>query len=348
MKKEELYRYIGNVQQMASIRKVKYMQGQEKGLNAHQVKNGVLDFTVMDDRCMDIGEISYKGMQLNFLSKQGFQGTEIPNAWDELKSIMCGLFFTVGPDNIGGNFERDGSYYPLHGSFRLTPAQDVNAVSEWNQDDYNMSISGSVRKAALFGENIILRRKISTKAGSREILLEDELENEGFTKSAAMMLYHFNMGYPFLCEAGEIVLPSKKVCDRDDENYEKSDTWSKMSSPADGVPESVYLHELAADENGKTFAAYINPEMNIGFKLEFDQKILPYFTQWKSTASGDYVLGLEPANSYVQGRIYNEEQGTLPELEPFEKMKITIKIQILEGEEELKQIKEKARKLVEK
>ena len=47
--------------------------------------------------------------------------------------------------------------------------------------------------------------------------------------------------------------------------------------------------------------------------------------EWKSLASGDYVVGLEPANSSVYGRAYHEE--------PFAREKNRLVITILEGEE---------------
>ena len=36
--------------------------------------------------------------------------------------------------------------------------------------------------------------------------------------------------------------------------------------------------------------------------------------EWKSTASGDYVIGLEPANSSVYGRPWHEARGSVHRL----------------------------------
>ena len=55
--------------------------------------------------------------------------------------------------------------------------------------------------------------------------------------------------------------------------------------------------------------------------------------QWKSRASGDYVVGLEPANSSVYGRGFHEEQGDLHMLGPFESETMNLTLRILEGEE---------------
>lgn len=64
----------------------------------------------------------------------------------------------------------------------------------------------------------------------------------------------------------------------------------------------MYLHELAADENGRSFAAVVNRKLGLGVVIDFDASLLPYFMEWKSTGAGDYVVGLEPSNSSVHGR----------------------------------------------
>lgn len=64
----------------------------------------------------------------------------------------------------------------------------------------------------------------------------------------------------------------------------------------------MYLHELAADENGRSFAAVVNRKLGLGVVIDFDASLFPYFMEWKSTGAGDYVVGLEPSNSSVHGR----------------------------------------------
>lgn len=47
----------------------------------------------------------------------------------------------------------------------------------------------------------------------------------------------------------------------------------------DNEPEAVFLHELYAEENGKTEVAVINPKLGTGFSVEFSGKELPYFME---------------------------------------------------------------------
>lgn len=79
-----------------------------------------------------------------------------------------------------------------------------------------------------------------------------------------MLLYHFNVGYPFLNEDCEIILPTKEVIPRDDVAEKQIGLWSKMEKPADNEPECVFIHELSADKEGNTFAAVINERLGIG------------------------------------------------------------------------------------
>src|SRR5699024_7369375 len=97
--------------------------------------------------------------------------------------------------------------------------------------------------------------------------------------------------------------------------------------------EYVFIHELKADEEGNTFAAVINEKLGLGIRLEFNKEQLPYFMEWKSLASGDYVVGLEPANSSVYGRGYHEERGDLHKIPPLDVEKNWLRIVILEGKE---------------
>ena len=84
-----------------------------------------------------------------------------------------------------------------------------------------------------------------------------------------------------------------------------------------------------------TMVLVANHELNIGLTIEFNQKNLPYFMEWKSMASGDYVLGLEPSNSSVYGKLHHIENNTVHYLEPFEKETIVLKFSVIEGKDKI-------------
>ena len=55
---------------------------------------------------------------------------------------------------------------------------------------------------------------------------------------------------------------------------------------------------------------------------------LPYFTEWKQTCEGTYVLGLEPGNAYPQGRAKEVDEGRLTILQPGDSKKMTLEVRV--------------------
>ncbi len=347
--REELLRVVGNMQQLAYVRPMTYGEGRAGKMKAYEVKNGPLRFTVMADKCLDITDVTFFGHNISFLAKPGLMGRNHydTNGAEAQRSIMGGMLFTCGLENICAPCRIDGKDYPMHGRIRTTPAEHVGADARWEESDYTVTLSGEMREAELFGENLVLRRKITTQYGKNRICIEDEITNEGFRRETMMLLYHMNVGYPLLCEDSEIIIPTRKVTPRDDIAAANAANWNVMEAPKDNEPEAVFLHEMAADSKGDTFVAIINRKLGIGLKIEYNTAELPYFMQWKSIASGDYVMGLEPANSSVYGKLYHIEEHSLHQMGPFAVEKKRIILTFLSGDQ-LDQVKEEAESLMRK
>lgn len=347
MNKKEMLKKIGSLQQLAYVRPVEFLEGRSNGLRAFEVKNGAMSYTVLADKCLDVGQFSYKGINFNFLSKPGLQGRNHydTNGEEALRSIMGGLFFTAGLENICAPYSSKNKDYPMHGRIRTTPAEHLSSCAAWQGDDYVLTVSGEMREAELFGENMVLRRKIETKLGTKTMILTDEIENESYRPEPLMLLYHINIGYPLLDEGTKLYIPTKKVVPRDAESTGHEAEYNVMDAPKDNEPEYVFVHEAVANEEGNVVVGVVNERLKTGLKLEFSQKYLPYFMEWKSTASGDYVIGLEPSNSSVYGREYCEKNGCMHMLEPFEKERNILKFTVLEGEE-IWTVKEEVEKIL--
>lgn len=342
MDRQNLLRRVGSMQQLAYVRPVTYGEGRASGLKAWEVKNGPLQYKVLADKCLDVGEFSYKGINFNFLSKPGLQGRNHydTHGQEALRSIMGGLFFTAGLENICAPCTVDGADYPMHGRIRTTPAEHLSGDAVWEGENYVLRTFGEMREGELFGENLVLRRNIETVYGSKTVTLTDEIENQGFREEPLMLLYHINIGYPLLDEGAELLAPTRSVKARDKEAEGHEDRWNVMDAPKDNEPEYVFIHDLAYTLEGKGVVCVLNERLGLGLKIEFTRENLPYFMEWKSTASGDYVLGLEPANSSVYGRPFHEKEGTLHRLAPFAKEKNVLTFTVLEGEGELKAARE--------
>lgn len=336
-RKQELMRYLGSMQQVAYVRPVTYAEGRSGGLKAYEVKNSCLQYQVLADKCLDVCGLSYKGINMNFLSKPGLQGRNHydTNGDEAIRSIMGGLFFTSGLENICAPCTVGGVDYPMHGRIRTTPGEHLCADAYWEGDEYRLSVRGEMREAALFGENMVLRREIVSVYGEKTITVTDEIENESYRAEPLMLLYHINIGYPFLDEHTKLYIPTRSVTARDQDGEGHEAEYDRMDAPRDNEPEYVFIHDLKTDEAGNTEVLTVNEPLGLGLKLSFNTKNLPYFMEWKSTASGDYVIGLEPANSSVYGRPYHEARNSVHRLAPFMKERNVLRFTIFDGAEEL-------------
>lgn len=325
---------LSSPQQLAYVRRIQYQEGRAQYLQAVEVKAGPLQFTSALDKCLDITEVTYKGVNLTFLSKPGLQNRQHydTHGQEAQRSIMGGLFFTCGTDNVGAPDQQ--SCLPMHGTLRSTPAEHICTDAWWEGDEYRIRISGQMRQAALFGENILLRRTIETvmhrDAAADTITLHDEFVNEGYAASPFMLLYHCNIGYPLLDEGCEIAIPSRRTCLRG-ENIPTGLPWDQVEEPKDNLPEQVFFHEVNPDAQGLVTVGIRNPFLSLGLSITYRQDQLPLLTQWKSMASGDYVVGLEPCNCHVNGRTWEQENGTLQRIEPGQKKCVDLVFQVKEG-----------------
>ena len=343
MNRIDMLAHMGSLQQAAYARPVEYREGRAHGLKAIEVKNGPLRFVAMEDKALDVSEVEYRGENLTFLSKPGLNGRNQfdTNGGEAQRSIMGGMFFTCGFENIGAPVATDGhgqypaGDFPMHGRIRTTPAEHVCSDAHWEGDEYVIELSGEMREAELFGENLVLRRRIRTVYGTRIITVNDEVTNEAFRDEPLMWMYHCNIGWPLLAEGAQVVIPSRHIQPRNADALKDVDHYSEIGAPVDNLPESVLLHDLAADDRGNTFAAVVNRKLGLGMMIEFNKADFPYFMQWKSMASGDYVVGLEPANSSVHGRAWHEERGDLHMIAPGAVESKQLSFTVLDGDEDI-------------
>lgn len=332
--------HMGSLQQAAYVRPIEYQEGRVHGLKAIEVKNGPLRFVSMADKALDVCEFEYRGENLTFLSKPGLNGRNQfdTNGQEALRSIMGGLFFTCGFENIcGPHTTPEGSPYPagdypMHGRIRTTPAEHVRSDAHWDGDDYVLEVAGEMREAELFGENMVLRRRISSRYGTPSITVEDEVTNESFRDEPLMWMYHCNFGWPLLAEGAQVVIPSRKATPRDETTAADTTAWDEIGAPEANKPESVWIHELAADASGRSFAAIVNRALGLGVVLDFSAKDFPHFMEWKSMGAGDYVVGLEPSNSSVYARGWHEQRGDLHMLAPQASERKSLTFTVIEGD----------------
>ena len=322
MNKRELYRYTGNGDQLYGVRRFTIEEGPGKGITIYDVTTaGGLQFDITADNGLDIGRLRYKGINISYLSKNGYTSPDRfdPFENDFVHTFPGGMLYTCGLRSVGPA-NRDGDeWHPLHGRYHSIPAVEQYAFVE----DDKIVIGGEISETALFGHILRMKRKITVPVWGSKIFLEDVLENLTPQPLEYMLLYHWNFGYPMLSEQTKLTLPEKrKTIPRTDHAKKGLGRECDFNPPIDSEQEQVYFHEM-----NDARAVVRNSSLGITAELGWSLDTLPLLAEWKSMASGDYVLGLEPANCYVMGRSTERANGTLKIIGPFEKINMSMKLE---------------------
>lgn len=333
-----MLKYVGDFSQLFGIKEYTLLGGKAKGIKAFDVKNGSgLEFTVLVDRCLDIAALSFNGINCSYNSQAGIVA---PEYYDEngngfLRSFHAGFLTTCGLRNVGAPCEVNGETFSMHGRIANTPGEEVCAKTEWIDDVPVLTISGKMREARLFGENLILGRKITCKYGENKFTVQNTVENLGFKREAIMLLFHFNLGYPLLNEDAILVTPTEKLTSRDQDAVGGEAIYHQCQEPTSGYLEQVFYHDLKSNQNGDTCVALVNKTAEIGIALHFNKNQLFNFTQWKQMGEGEYVMGIEPCNCYVGSRTDPRNSDVLEYLEPGEIRHYDLTIELLNGKNEI-------------
>ena len=276
--KQELLARVGQMDQLAGIRQTEVKDGKARGCRMLDVWTGTgLRFQVHAERALDISSCEYKGMSLAWRSPAG----DVHPAYFEpqgigwLRSFAGGLLTTCGLDQFGVPAEDNGTEFGLHGRISNTPASQVNYRTYWEFDDYKLEISAEIRQAVLFGENLVLRRQISTALGSNCIQIEDQVTNDGFVPAPHMLLYHFNLGFPLVSEDTRLHLQTVESSPRDEAAQSGFNAWDRFQPPTLGYQEQVFIHRPETDENGFSHVELRNPQMESGIRWSYRPPTCP-------------------------------------------------------------------------
>lgn len=340
----ELQKRVGHLSQVAGVRCMQLQDGNEAGVRIADVRTGSgLRFQISLDRGMDISVAEYKGIPLAWRSANGDVHPSFYDAkgigW--ARSFPGGLMTGCGITHAGAPCVDEGEELGIHGRLSNTPASDVSTKIRWLNEQCFFTIEGHIRETSLFKDNLHLHRTIETELGQSTITFHDVVMNEGFKKSPLMMLYHINTGWPLVDDGAQVLLNAHGTKPRDPETEKGISTARTISGPISDYKEQVFFHDLKANAEGHSVVLLMNKKLQLGLFVQFRQKELPRFIQWKMTGEGTYVLGLEPANCWTQGRVKEKERGTLHYIEPEEQREFFVQLGILEGYESLTQFIQK-------
>ncbi len=323
---------VGRMEQLASVRRLVSDDGKGRGMRVLEINNGSgLSFTVYPDRGMDVGQTYYNGTPLAWVSRN----QEVaPHFYDSencewLRTWGGGLLTGCGLANVGGPNTSGGDRHGLHGRLSHIPAEEVNTTCGWAEDGtYTLSACGHVRHSKVFGENLLLTRRITTSLGEACITVRDTVENQGFAPSPFMLLYHLNLGWPLVAEGATLEAPPHEVTPQNDHAAKGLAEWPEITAPVPGFAEQVYYHTLPADKQGLASMRVTNPRLGLAFKVTYRVAELPYLIQWKMMGQGEYVVGLEPANCFPEGQEQMGKRGLLRQLQAGEKTETLLKLSV--------------------
>ena len=274
---------ISNFAQVASLRRYTLTEGRGAGLDVIDCDNGKIRFLLNVSKACDMMQLYHEGQNMSFISKNGFTKRETPF----LSRFEGGMLYTCGLDSIGG---REG--YELHGTFHNIPAEILHASC----DESGILVEALIRDTALFGKNLVLKRRIFTEIGGNCVSVEDTLVNEGYKDESYCMLYHINVGYPMLDEGAKIVCDAAECRPRTPFSAEMADTKFVVTEPVADTEETCYFLTLNTPE-----ISVVNEKLGKTLTVSYGNNTLPRFVMWKSAVSGDYALGFEPATTELDG-----------------------------------------------
>lgn len=330
--------------------------GLSEGVDVIDVNNGVLSISLLPTRGMGLWRGAYQGMPLgwnspvrmpvnpNFINLEERGGLGWLSGFNELL-CRCGLSFNGPPgtdirvDEAGNRTE---SPLTLHGRIANTPAHFVE-VSVSDDGPGTLSVVGVVDEVSMFGPQLRLKSTLSTQAGSHCLTIVDEVTNCAGTPAELELLYHTNIGGPFLEADTRFVAAVKEAAPRDVRAAEGIESWQTYGPPQTGFAEQVYFAHLLADENDQTEVLLRNAAGDCGLSLRFNVGQLPCFSLWKNTQSeaDGYVTGLEPATNFPNQKSFEREVGRVKVLAPGGQFTATLEIAVHASPDEVSEVEER-------
>lgn len=322
----DLRERVGSLEQVLSVDSFVQAEGPGRGTRRLRLINGGgIEVDVHPDRGFDLGQVRVDGVPVAWISPTGIgdPASYEPEGNGWLRTFGGGLLATCGLDTFGPPSEDAGEVLGQHGRIGTQRAVVVRAEATAE----GVVVEGLARQAAAFGEDIVLRRRISSAAGSDTITIDDTITNESFREQPLMVLYHMNLGWPLLDEDTTVSVPAVRTTPRDADAEAGIADHRSFGAPVPGFREQVFIHELGTDDEVEVVVA--NARTGLTFALTVPGKLLPCVYEWKMQGQGHYVLGIEPANTpNVQGRAAARAAGQLPVLAPGESVNYSLSFRL--------------------
>lgn len=313
---------VGLARQVMAADLVTRGDGPERGVRSVLLQSDLLSLEVVVDRGMDIAGARVRQMPVAWQSPTGIVAPWLIEQRDAqfLRGFYGGLLTTCGLDHVGHPTDRSAERFayphralehlPMHGRISGTPARLAGYGVERTASGLTAFVAGTVAQVAVFGEHLVLSRRISITYGSCRISVADTVTNNGYAASPLAMMYHVNLGWP--------VLAPGAVVSVDGEHAAGDVIPAEITAPVRGSAQHVSAYSMRPDDAGRANASIVNPRVDEGYSggvhLSWNASALPSMVRWQvANTAGHYVLGLEPSTA----RMNNGTGGEVfPILEP--------------------------------
>jgi hypothetical protein len=281
MNGRDLRRKVGDLRQLASVRRLVLDDGAERGVRALAFSTGGgLDFWVLADRTLDIGPLWWRGQPVAWQSPTGFQSPNLHDAEGDggygFGRSFSGFLVTCGLDHI--RQPRNG--HPLHGRLPFTPARLTAYGEDWERGTPALYCEGEVTQARQGGEAFRLRRRIEASIGGASLTITDSVENLTATPVPQASLYHFNLGFPALAEGTVVESRGRRLL-------------GPLRLPDEAASSQSVSHPMADD--GQATCRVLMPSLAITFA--WSAATLPHLQLWHDLRPRTCVLSIEPCSS---------------------------------------------------
>ncbi|RWH46348.1 MAG: DUF4432 family protein [Mesorhizobium sp.] len=301
----ELRRRTVDGRGVADIRLLQVEDGPGRGQRLLAVRNGNgIGIEIAVDRGFDIASATWRGINIGWNSANGLPWPA--NSVDAEEGIgfyrnFDGFVVTCGLDHIGGasresadrfmHKHRKQVFHPLHGRISSQRASLSGYGIDWNRERPVIWAEAVVRQSSVFGENLVLQRRIQLDVFGNTIGIEDAAENRGFRPTPHAILYHVNFGYPFVDESIEI---------HGDIGADLAEAFNaEDKGPRDDFVD--YFQEIPVTLGEANAAIELRNRHLLGgvrARLSFSPTALPSFGVWRAFQSGVYALALEPTRRF--------------------------------------------------
>ena len=283
-----------------------------------KVEGTHLTFTLQPGRALDISSLFFDGTAIAYNAPDECEDVScVPYREGEFpKHMVLGLLTTCGLENAGPEqTDEDGVLWLKHGSMSFNGAENVSVTGK----DDELVITGEITGNRFNKHHFNLFRTIIFSDSENSLRIEDRVTNPG-ERDQICLLYHYNLGSPFLSPSCTVKLPASEIIPADRNAEEDMERFLVVDAPGDAKPEVFYT-------DSSSVRVY-NSALGLVFTLGKSPDTLPKLDIWKNFRPERYVMSFEPCNAYPYGRLKQRDKGNACFLEKGETITYITKVSV--------------------